>query len=209
MRVSGTTILGVVAGLMVLGGCSSDLERQMTLLSQENADLRQQLSGRSDELARTRQDVRDLERQLADMQSIQQQPLAQMTGFEQIEGVTASVSDGEITVAVDSDILFDSGKTSLKSAAKNSLNSVVAVLNRSYPGRSLRIEGHTDNDPIRKSGFKTNYHLGFERAWAVREYLIDKGVDPERVALSSYGPDRPLGSKAASRRVEIVVMMAE
>ena len=207
MRVSGMTIFGVVVGLTFLGGCSSDLERQMTLLSQENADLRQQLTGRSDDLALTREELRASERALAEQEG--QQPLAQVTGFEQIPGVTASVSNGEVTVAVASDVLFDSGKVTLKTVAKGSLNSVVSVLNRSYAGRSLRIEGHTDDDPIRKSGHKSNYHLGFERAWAVREYLIDKGVEQERIALSSYGPSRPLGSKAANRRVEIVVMMME
>jgi outer membrane protein OmpA-like peptidoglycan-associated protein len=200
------TICGALVSVSMIGGCASDLERQVGLLTQENEDLRVQLAGRNDDLAQTRQELRDKESELA---GLHQAPLAQVTGFEQIPGVTASVSGGEVTVAVESDVLFDSGKTSLKAAAKSSLSSVVSVLNRSYDGRGIRVEGHTDTDPIRKSGHKSNYHLGFERAYAVREYLIKQGVDEGRIALSSYGPHRPLGSKPASRRVEIVVMMEE
>lgn len=207
MRVSGMTIMGVLVSLSMLGGCATDLERQMALLTQENEDLRQQLGGRSDDLARARQELRDKDLQLSDLRNVQT-PLA-AHGFGQIPGVTASISGGEVTVAVESDVLFASGKTTLKSAAKTSLSAVVSVLNRSYPGRAIRVEGYTDTDPIRKSGHKSNHHLGFERAWAVRQFLIDKGVDSPRVSLASYGPDRPLGSKAASRRVEIVLLMEE
>ena len=65
--------------------------------------------------------------------------------------------------------------------------------------------GHTDSDPIRRSGHKSNYHLGFERGFAVREYLISRGIDPSNISITSYGPDQSLGSKSKSRRVEIVV----
>ena len=80
------------------------------------------------------------------------------------------------------------------------------MLNSSYAGRPVRIEGYTDTDPIRKSGHKSNHHLGFYRAYAVRDFLIAKNVDGKRISLASFGPDRPLGSKAKSRRVEIVVV---
>ena len=66
------------------------------------------------------------------------------------------------------------------------------------------INGHTDSDPIRKSGFKSNHHLGFERGWAVYEYLVNRGESQSRLS-SSYGPNSPLDSKKESRRVEIVV----
>ena len=87
------------------------------------------------------------------------------------------------------------------------LDQVAGVLNSTHAGRTIRIAGHTDTDPIRKSGYKSNYHLGFERGFAVREYLISRGVAADRVYLASHGPDEPQGSKAQSRRVEIVVIM--
>ena len=129
------------------------------------------------------------------------------TGFENIPGVTGSASAGEVTASVESDLLFDSGKATLKSNAKKSLDQVASVLNSTYGSATIRVAGHTDSDPIRKSGHKSNYHLGFERAFAVRDYLISKGVSSNRVSLASYGPDIPKGSKPQSRRVEIVVVL--
>ena len=108
-------------------------------------------------------------------------------------------------MAVASDVLFPSGKTTLRGGAKQSLDQVASVLGRSYAEHFVRIEGYTDTDPIRKSGHRSNYHLGFERAYAVRDYLISRGVDADRVSVASYGPSRALSTKAASRRVEIVV----
>jgi chemotaxis protein MotB len=89
------------------------------------------------------------------------------------------------------------------------LDEVARVIIREYPGRSIRVAGHTDTDPIRKSGYKSNYHLGFERAYAVRDYLIQRGVPERNVYIASHGPNRALGSKQQSRRVEIVVVVNE
>ena len=80
-----------------------------------------------------------------------------------------------------------------------------AVLRSKYSGNAIIIAGHTDSDPIRKSGHKSNYHLGFERGWSVRKFLTDKGISSDEIAVMSYGPDRPMGDAQKSRRVEIVV----
>jgi len=199
-------IVAALVGLAItMGGCSNDLQQRAEMLVDENRDLRDQLNRQGDDLAMLRQQVRDQE-STGEVATVQQ-PLGQATGFEQIPNVTASIDHGEVTVEVESDVLFNSGKTALKQAAKKSLDSVVSVLNRSYSDLPIRIEGHTDSDPIRKSGFKSNYHLGFNRAWAVREYLVSRGVSGERIAVASYGPNDPRTTKAASRRVQIVVAM--
>jgi len=103
-------------------------------------------------------------------------------------------------------VLFDSGKISLREPAKKSLDKIVSVLKDKYKGKYIRVAGFTDTDPIKKSGFKSNYHLGFDRAYAVREYLVGKGMDGKLMSLSSYGPDVPLKTKALSRRVEVIVI---
>ena len=79
---------------------------------------------------------------------------------------------------------------------------------RSGPSsRSVRIEGYTDTDPVRsKSAHKSNYNLVYERAYAVRDYLIKRAITKDRISLASCGPDKPLGSKSQSHRVEIVVI---
>lgn len=209
MRVSRMTLLALPATIVLLAGCTADLQKHNALLTKENEDLRAQLGDRNAALADAQQELRDRNVELSqlhrDLES-NQQPLAQVTGFEQIANVTSSFGDGEVTVAVESDVLFASGKASLKTAAKASLDDVADVLNRSYGDYLIRIEGYTDTDPIRKSGHKSNYHLGFERAYAVRDYLSAQGVEPQRISIASYGPDQPMTTKAASRRVEIVVI---
>jgi chemotaxis protein MotB len=197
-----------VAAVFVTG-CTSDLQQQNALLRQENEDLRTQLTDQNTALVEAQQELRDNSVELSQLRrdlEQGQQPLAQVTGFEQIPNVSAAYGAGEVTVAVESDVLFASGKATLKSAAKQSLDDVAAVLNRSYRDHLIRIEGHTDSDPIRKSGHKSNYHLGFERAYAVRDYLVSRGVDAKRMSLASFGPDQPHPTKAASRRVEIAVI---
>jgi chemotaxis protein MotB len=203
------TLLVLPATIALLAGCSNEIKHRNALLTRENEDLRAQLGERNAALADAQQELRDKELELAAMrreQETAQQPLAQVTGFEQIPNVSTAYGAGEVTVAVESDVLFSSGKASLKSSAKRSLDDVAAVLNRSYADQFIRVEGHTDTDPIRKSGYRSNYHLGFERAYAVRDYLVSRGVAPNRISVASHGPDQPLGSKAASRRVEIVVI---
>ena len=208
MRVSRMTLL-IVPAVCLLAGCGADIKQQNGLLRQENEDLRMQLSERNTALTDTRQELRARELELSQLNrdaEYAQPPLAQVTGFEHIPNVSAAYGAGEVTVAVESDVLFSSGKTTVKAAAKQSLDQVATVLNRSYVDALIRIEGHTDSDPIRKSGFTTNYHLGFERAYAVREYLITRGVGAGRISLASHGPDQPRSTKDASRRVEIVVL---
>jgi flagellar motor protein MotB len=199
-----TTIAGALSIVACLGGCTSNLKKQNSLLNKENEELRSQIAERNAALGETQTSLREKDQELARLRR-DGGGTGGATGFEEIPNVKATAGAGEVTVAVESDVLFASGKTSLKETAKKSLDQVADVLKRSYKGQQIRIEGYTDSDPIRKSGYKSNYHLAFERAWAVREYLLSKGVDEKQVCLASFGPNEPAGSKAASRRVEIVV----
>jgi chemotaxis protein MotB len=131
------------------------------------------------------------------------------TGFEDIDDVTATRTGNRVTVQVASDILFSSGKVDLKSTAKRTLAEVSRVLKSEYDGKTIRIEGYTDTDPIRKSGWKDNLELSLQRSAAVHRYLQQQGIDAERMYAAGFGATNTLGSKAASRRVEIVVVLSE
>jgi len=114
---------------------------------------------------------------------------------------------GTLTVAVATDVLFDSGKITLKSAAKSRLANIVKVLKTEYAGKEVSIVGHTDTDPIRKSKWQDNWELSCQRALAVTRYLVSQGVNAKQLIASGRGEFHSAGSKSASRRVEIVVHM--
>src|SRR3989338_4996503 len=73
-----------------------------------------------------------------------------------------------------SEVFFDSGKDIIKADGKLSLDKVAEVLNRDVPDSQVAVEGHTDNDPIKYSGWKSNWELSSGRALAVFYYLYLK-----------------------------------
>ena len=212
MRRTSLIGLGLLVTASMLTGCNNDLKDENALLTEENHNLREQLSERNTALDSAHDELREKDMQLARLRGDLEESRNSVTmgdPFGDIQGVKGSVGAGEITATVESDVLFASGKATLRSSAKQSLNQVARIITSQYPGRSVRVAGHTDSDPIRKSGYKSNYHLGFERAYAVRDYLISQGVSSSQVYIASHGPDRTMGSKKESRRVDIVVVLNE
>jgi flagellar motor protein MotB len=122
-------------------------------------------------------------------------------------GLTRGVNEmGEATLTISSDVLFDSGKATLKPAARTALDKAAAIIRKEYSGHQLRIEGYTDPNPVRKSGWDDNWDLGSARANAVRKYLATKGVG--NMYIASFGDTKLKSTKnlALDRRVEIVVV---
>ena len=112
-----------------------------------------------------------------------------------------------------SEIFFDSGKDNVKQTGKTTLGKVAEVLNRDVPNSNVAVEGHTDNDPIKYSGWKSNWELSSARALAVLHYLIGEGkVKPQRLSANGYGEFHPVApnntaqNKQKNRRVEIVIL---
>lgn len=111
------------------------------------------------------------------------------------------------------DVLFDSGKAVIKPEASASLDKVARVLQENVPDLNVGIEGHTDDVPIKVSGWKSNWELSSARALSVLHYLIDaKDISPERLSAIGYGEYRPVASNGSkqgrqqNRRVEIVIL---
>lgn len=208
-------VVGSVALLPFMAlaaGCDSSAQKQNGTLLSENETLKMQLAQAHTALEQSEKDKSAaMARAQAAEASAQQSESALATeadtgAFANIEGVTVSANGKEIHVSIEGDVLFDSGKESLRSGAKKALDKVAAVLKDNYAGQYIRVAGFTDTDPIKFSKFKDNYYLGFDRAYAVRDYLVSKGVNGKFVSLSSFGPDLPLDTKAKSRRVEVIVV---
>ena len=198
-----TLALVFIGGLLT--ACNDASKTQVATLTDENRELRAQLEERDRALDATTSDLREANRMLREQQELMSTAATPANPFAGIDGVSTTVDGNEVTVSMEGDILFDSGRATLRASAKKSLDQIASVLRQDFAGKMIVVAGHPDSDPIRKSGFKSNHHLGFERGWAVYEYLSKHGVPADRMAVSSYGPNDPRGSKKASRRVEIVV----
>ncbi len=111
-----------------------------------------------------------------------------------------------------SEVLFDSGKAKLRKDSLDKLDKVTSVLNTTVSDLNVGIEGHTDNQPIKKSGWKSNWELSTARALSVLHYLSDKGVAEPRLEAIGYGEYKPVASndskegRQKNRRVEIVIL---
>lgn len=118
-----------------------------------------------------------------------------------------------LVITVVGDLLFDSGKAKIRSEAYPLLDKVSAVLKDNMAQFNIGIEGHTDNVPIKHSGWKSNWELSSARALSVLHYLAtDQGISPERLSAIGYGEYRPVDSnetrdgRKQNRRVEIVIL---
>jgi chemotaxis protein MotB len=130
-------------------------------------------------------------------------------------GVSVKIKEGHISVVLPSSVLFNSGQTKLKKTATSSLSKVCRILEKDFPNETIRIEGHTDSDPIKRTKklYRTNWELSAARAATVLHYLIDNcHLDPTHLYLAGFGEYQPVAGnknkkdKKKNRRVEIVVL---
>jgi outer membrane protein OmpA-like peptidoglycan-associated protein len=105
-----------------------------------------------------------------------------------------------------SDVLFDTGKYSLKPGAREKLAKVAGIL-LAYPGLNIEVDGYTDN----VGGDEMNQPLSENRASSVRDYLVQQGVPINSVTARGFGNTLPVASddhaagRQQNRRVELVV----
>lgn len=223
-RVSiGFLALACVAG--AFGGCSKD-KKAAEALRVENEEL-------STKYATLDQSTRDKDARIAELeQRLSQEQTARMqaeaakvaanndpgTGGGSGGGSTRRAggsggssefgtdSDGNQRARLSGDVLFDAGQATLKTTSRKALDRIASEIKRDYAGAQVRVEGHTDSDPIRKAKFSSNQALSDARAESVRKYLITKGISAGRVDAVGYGSSKPRGNKSSSRRVEIVIV---
>lgn len=100
-------------------------------------------------------------------------------------------------------VQFDTGKATLTADSHARLDSIVEYLTHK-PSATIEVSGHTDN----VGGNKKNKKLSQQRADAVRDYLVAKGIDPGRIKAVGYGDERPIASndtpegRQQNRRIE-------
>jgi outer membrane protein OmpA-like peptidoglycan-associated protein len=125
---------------------------------------------------------------------------------EQLNSILQTRDTARGLIVSMSDVLFDSGKYSLKPGAREKLAKVAGIL-LAYPGLNIEVGGYTDN----VGGDAMNQTLSEHRAGSVRDYLVQQGVSNNSVSSRGFGSSLPVSSndnsagRQQNRRVELLV----
>jgi chemotaxis protein MotB len=201
---------------------------QVDVLNQQIAALRKQLAAIEDALAASEASGKEAQSKISDLgarlnvalaQKVQELNRYRSDFFGRLRQILGSRPDIRVVgdrFVFESSVLFDVGKADISPAGQKSLEtlaSAVLDLEREIPPDLpwiLRVDGHTDSRPLSGGGqFKSNWELSAARAVAVVQYLIGKGVEPDRLAAAGFGEFQPLDqgtddeSLARNRRIEL------
>ena len=199
MRALMAVVLGV--GVVASSGCA------VTFAKRSPWDI-QQLAELSDQLEQFKT-LAEMKSQEADEMRRAKELLESRLNSSQ---ATIGYDERGLVTRLLDQVLFDSGKAELRRGAYPVLDKVAQVLNE-VPGQPLGVEGHTDNVPIKRSGWESNKALSLARANAVVAYLVEHhGINAGRITAVGHGEEKPIASndtargRQKNRRVEIVIL---
>ena len=211
------------------------LKERLTAIEQQVAELssrgsqaqaaKQQLESMvaslQSEVADAEAEARDSRARLEQLRSEKQRLEAKTAAYDElVESLKGEIETGQVkitelggklTVNLSNAILFDSGSFALRAEGKEALVKVAGVL-ANVTDRDLRVEGHTDDVPVRAgAAYADNWALSSLRASTVVSLLVGGGVDGGNLQAVGYGEHHPLVAndspegRAANRRTEIVL----
>lgn len=136
----------------------------------------------------------------------------QMDGKPLSEYVKASKSDEGVILTIKDVLLFDSGSAEIKADSISLISKMKDLINSK--DRDIRIEGHTDNVPLRAtSKYSDNWELSTARATSVASFMIDNNIaNPNKISVAGYSEYKPVANndtpenKSKNRRVDIVLL---
>ncbi len=193
-----------------------DNAQELAAAQQTIQDLNNQLKARDAELADAKA---ALDRERANTQAAVETTTADRGTGEAPAVVSHPSPDLQVTTRGDtttftilSAVLFNSGKATLMPQGKAALHNAAQIIRTQYPNARIEVAGHTDNEPIKYSHYKSNYDLSVARARAVVRYMTEtEGLGASNFTTVGYGESRPVASNDSSqgrqknRRAEIIV----
>jgi chemotaxis protein MotB len=183
---------------------------QVEVLNQQIAALRRQLSALEAALDVTEKHDKESQARLADLgqrlnlalaQRVQELSRYRSDFFGRLREILANRADVRIVgdrFVFQSEVFFDAGQAMLRPEGRGELDNLaaaVADLEKQIPSEIpwvLRVDGHTDIRPIASAAFPSNWALSSARAISVVQYLISKGISPQRLVAAGFGEFQPL-----------------
>jgi chemotaxis protein MotB len=183
---------------------------QIDVLNQQISALRKQLAALEDALGASEAKDKESQARIAELgtrlnvalaQKVQELARYRSDFFGRLREILGSRPGIRVVgdrFVFQSEVLFESGQATINPdgrAAMDELATAVIELEREIPPDIpwvLRVDGHTDKRPITSPQFKSNWDLSASRAIAVVQYLVSKGVDPQRLLAAGFGEFQPI-----------------
>jgi len=144
------------------------------------------------------------------MPAVDQALLAALETLRQRGEITIVPAARGVEIGINAKILFNAGDATLLPDSLGVLGRIAEVL-RAAPAGNILVEGHTDSTPIANAKFASNWELSSARAGAVVRFLVERGIEPHRLAAIGRADNFPLvagndpASRALNRRVTLIV----
>jgi chemotaxis protein MotB len=224
---AGTTLSGMQSSLLAEKKLSSDAMAKVELVNQQLAALRRQIAQLNSLLDASEERNRTSDAQVADLgrrlnsalaEKVQELSKYRSEFFGRLRQILSQRSD--ILVVGDrfvfqAEVLFPKGKAELNDAGSVEMAKLADALKQleaEIPADIawvLRVDGHTDADPVQNADFKSNWELSAARAITVVKYLTAQGVSPKHLVAAGFGEFQPLAEgdsedvKSENRRIEL------
>jgi chemotaxis protein MotB len=200
---------------------------QVEVLNQQIAALRRQLAALQDALDASTQKDKEAQIQISDLgqrlnvalaQRVQELSRYRSDFFGRLRTILGDRPDIRVVgdrFVFQSEVFFDTGQAVLKPEGRLELDGLASALldlEKKIPGEIgwvLRVDGHTDVRPMNSVQFKSNWDLSAARAISVVQYLISKGVSPQRLVAAGFGEFQPIDTDrteeafSRNRRIEL------
>jgi chemotaxis protein MotB len=200
---------------------------QVELLNQQIAALRRQLAALEDALEASEKKDKEAQGRIADLgqrlnvalaQRVQELSRYRSEFFGRLRAILGNRQDIRVVgdrFVFQSEVLFDTGSAAIRPEGKVELDKLAAALGeleKQIPPEIawvLRIDGHTDVRPISSPQFPSNWELSSARAISVVQYLISRGISPQRLVAAGFGEFQPLDAGTTeeayrrNRRIEL------
>jgi chemotaxis protein MotB len=201
---------------------------QVEVLNQQIAALRRQLSALEAALDASEKKDKESQKNIADLgqrlnvalaQRVQELQRYRSDFFGRLRAILGNRPDIRVVgdrFVFQSEVFFDTGKATLDKpegrAELDGLATALLELEKKIPGEIpwvLRVDGHTDVRPMNSPQFKNNWELSVARAISVVQYLVGKGVSPQRLVAAGFGefqpidPDKTEEAFSRNRRIEL------
>jgi len=206
-----TDLATTKADLSAAEASLADRNRELADASAKANDFESKLLAAEGQLAKARQDLDIVQTSLKEREGAVDKLRDELAALN----IKLDETSRGLTLTIADELIFTPGQAELSTSGSSVIAKVAETINANFPGRELVIEGHTDNVPIKHSGWRSNWELGAARALTVLHTLGDKhGFDPAKMSATTYGEFRPAAPNAtdegrSSNRRSVIVILPE